>query len=746
MSADPLAARLLGIFIEELEEQLHQLNDDLVALEHDPADRDRLRSVFRVVHTLKGASRAAGVPLIEQLCHALENDLARARDLELPLAAHQRSLLLESSDALGDARERLAAGEPLVGTAVASVLHRARGGAGAPPAVSGTLSAAAVHAAPATRAPSVTPPPRVMLPAPSDADAAGEASVAAAVRMPEVPRPDQLRISLSQVDSIAAAAGEIAVLSASLSDRTLELGVLRARARVQLAGGPVTDGLPRLDQDVTRMIRVAAEDARMLSSISGRLDNAIRNLRQRPLRDLTDTLQRVARDVARDVEKTVRVTVAGAELEADRLVIEALREPLLHLVRNAVDHGIESPAARLAAGKAADGEIALHASLRGDRLRLVLTDDGAGIDAAAVRAKLARRGAVVPDGDEALLQRVFDDGFSTRDTATTLSGRGVGLAIVRAAAERLGGTAEVHSRPGLGSTFVIEVPLSIATLRALLVAVGGATLAFPSAFVTRVDRVATEHIGRVNGSAVLITGGPPIPLVPLASLLGAPFVASTGVAVHNVVSLEAGGRRLAVSVDELLDERELILRPLEHVGRDTATVTVGTALLGTGAVVIVLGVPALLLEEGRREPVHVASRLPDSPGAPIVRRRVLVVDDSITSRTLEQSVLAGAGYDVTTAVDGAEAWRMLERSNFELVVSDVEMPQLDGIGLCERIRANPRTATLPVILVTSLDEPAHRARGLEAGADAYIAKSSFDQDTLVETVRTLIGRGDGAVR
>jgi two-component system chemotaxis sensor kinase CheA len=212
-----------------------------------------------------------------------------------------------------------------------------------------------------------------------------------------------------------------------------------------------------------------------------------------------------------------------------------------------------------------------------------------------------------------------------------------------------------------------------------------------------------------------------------------------------VLVLESGGRRLAVIVDDLLDECEIVLRPLEHAGRGAVTATVGTAILETGLVAPVLSVPALLAEgDGPR--ARSSEKLATASAEPRAPSRVLVVDDSITSRTLEQSVLAAAGYDVVTAVDGEAAWRVLESTDVALVVSDVEMPHLDGIALCQRVRGTPRTASLPLILVTSLDEPAQRARGLEAGADAYITKSSFDQDTLLETVRMLLGRNSGDIQ
>ncbi len=740
MSADALAARLLTIFIDELDEQVQQLNDDLLALERTPGDVERLRAVFRVMHTLKGAARAAGLPLVEEVCHALESGLSHVRDGGAALGGGQIALLFQAADALGETRDNLRAGTPVPDVTLTAVLQHARGrGSAAPlvrtavgtPTVPLTLVAApAVGEAsvPATSSPAAAPDDAVVAPAPDRVDESARAG-------------GHVRVSLQQVDAIAGAAGEIAGLTAVLEARAEELAAMRARRRT--AGGArrgaSDDGM---DQELTRLVRHAGEDARALAAVSGRLGVSARNLRQRPLAELTETLPRVARDVARDNGKQVRVLVTGGEIEADRVVLEALREPLLHLVRNAVDHGLELPGARVAAGKAPEGEVRIEGSLRGDRLQVTVADDGHGLDLGAVRRGISRRGRAVPTDVSALARTIFEDGFSTRDTATTLSGRGVGLGIVRAAAERMGGTVDVRSVAGHSTTITIDVPISIATMNVVLVEVGGVILGVPSAFVVRVGRADPRKLARVDGRAMLVTQERPTPVTTLAALLGPPFHETAAPAMMQLVVLESGGRQLAVVVDELLDERELVLRPLEHAGRAATNVTVGTALLGTGVVALVLSVPALLAQsDGHGTPVSGALAAgSDEPQAPA---RILVVDDSITSRTLEQSVLAAAGYDVITAVDGAEAWRTIERQDVALVVSDVEMPHLDGFGLCERIRGNARTASLPVILVTSLDEPAQRARGLEAGADAYITKSSFDQDTLLDTVRMLIGRYPG---
>lgn len=726
MPNDALGARLLAIFGEELGEQVQQLNDFLLALERSPSDSESLGGVFRVMHTLKGAARAAGVLEVESLCHLLETDLARARDAAAPLGGAAIALLFEAADALGDARDRLAAGSSLAEGPIQTVLEHARG-RGAPAAqrrMSPPMPAMpAVAVSPPVSAPTA-PPTTPIAPAASDQG-----------------RDELVRVGLHHVDAISNAAGEVTSLAAVLSERADDLAALRQRVRTERQRAERRDDgtLAELDREITRLLRRAGEDARTLGSVSGRLTGTARRLRQRSLRELTETLPRVVRDVALEVGKPARLVVTGEEVEADRVVVEALREPLLHLVRNAVDHGLELPAERAAAGKPAEGTIGVAVTLRGDRLRVAISDDGRGLDLAALRRALEQRGRPVPADAAALQRAIFDDGLSTRERATTLSGRGVGLGIVRVSVERVGGTVEVTSAAGQGTTFILEVPLSIATLRALTVLVDGALLAIPSAFVARVDRIEARRIARVDGRAVLTTGGPPTPVTTLAALLGPPFSEPPVEDMLQIVTVEAGGQRLALVVDELRDERELVLRPLEHAGPAATALTVGTALLGDGEVVLVLGV-AVLMGDGSS---HVSIAAPAADRFDPSSRRILVVDDSITSRTLEQSVLTAAGYDVVTAVDGLEGWRVVERGDVALVISDVEMPHLDGVELCMRIRANQRTASLPVILVTSLDRPEQRARGLEAGADAYVTKSGFDQDILLDTVRQLLGAPRG---
>lgn len=746
-----LAARLLATFLDELDEQLHALDEDLLALERDPADAEHLRSVFRIAHTLKGASRAAGVHAIEEVCHALESMCAVARDSGTPLASSQVSLLFAGSDALRDAGRLLREGRdagssPVVVELLQQLRRRASAAENAerirPPAAPVTRGSV-----PDRRTPAIAPDPA------AEAPTAGSS--------PE--REDQIRVAARQLDSLVTVAGELLAMTGMFGDRPADADAVAESIRTwraewrrdtgtyrkNLAGASapaglmramaaVDDRLAQLDRQVGELARAIGDDARTLGGTTSRLVENVRRLRMRPFAEVAELLPRAARDVAASLGKEVRVEVEGQEIEADRTVLDALREPLLHLVRNAIDHGLEAPAERVRLGKPAEGSVRVRAELGGDWLRVTIADDGAGLDVGSIRAMLKESGRNVPAEDRDVARTLFESGFSTRRVATNISGRGVGLDIVRTAVERLGGTVNLRWKVGGGTTFTIEVPVSVATLRALLVRVGNQMLAIPTTFLERLMRVPREQARPVEGRSMLTLGNETIPLTSLARLLGPPLVDPLPAPELNIVILAVDGRRLAIAVDELCEEREVAVRPLEHAGDEAAGQYSGAALLDGTRIALVVNAGALVSSTGRagRE---ASMGFATETTAPAREWHVLVVDDSITTRTLEESVLSAAGYRVTTAVNGVDALKLVQEGGIDLVVSDVEMPRLDGLGLTEQIRATAAHAKLPVILVTSLDKPEERARGLEAGADAYILKSSFDQDTLLGIVRQLLG-------
>jgi len=707
-------------FAAELDDSQRTLVADTLALERDPSEAERQRSVFRIMHTLKGAARAAGVPAIESLCHAMETELSRGKTSGAPLSPSQLSLLLAIADAFTDASQQLKRGEKVSDDAVAPLLHRIAG-RGSAAASSGATRQVAKRVPPA-------PPPA---PAPRETKPDAESDPGNAT--PDQTRrttdsDDQVRIGVASLDGLLAVTGEVLRLAARMEDQPATLG--RAIAEIDD---------PTMRTSMMALARRFDSDVHVLHTLSSRLIESVRRLRQRPFADIVEALPRAVRDVSMSVGKPAELVIEGGELEADRPVLEMLREPLLHLVRNAVDHGIESPAVRAAAGKPAEGTVRVKAAMRADRLRVTVSDDGGGLNVEALRKRLSSLGLPIPTKMHELAQSVFTEGFTTREKVTEISGRGVGLGIVQTAVESVGGTVDVTWQPGAGTVFTMEVPVTVAVLRAVIVDVGGHPVAVPTAYVERVTRIGRDEIKTIDGVSVLPDEDSPIPFVSLASRLGAPFrddpPADGRVAA---LRLAAGSRRLMVVVRDVIDEREIVMHALDIAGGSRKSMLAGATLLPDGSVALVIDVPALLANKASNQAANFA------PARTIVRRRILIVDDSITTRSLEESVLGASGYDVKTAVDGAQAWEILQSGEWDLVVSDIEMPRMDGIELCRKIRETARTQSLPVILVTSLDKADDRMRGLEAGADAYITKSSFDQDALLDTIRQLIGRGDGA--
>ena len=717
MNKEELGRRLLAMFGEELDDQVRQGNEFLLALERSPNDLEHVRSLFRVMHTLKGAARAAGVEAAEQICHRLETLLADLRNGVRPVSAVDIAALFAGLDELARiaaSNTEIKAAKPAVALAQQNTERR------------------------------VVPPqsPRV------DAPTAAPGREASVRVTPE--RLDQLLASSTELlitsgvqsdhGSALADIAELASVTGAAARRVrrsiAQTGGAHARTAAELAS--IDEALDTMRIRSSRLARDIAQVAGAVGRHARELSAGVRDIRLRPFADAASALPRVVRDVALTTGKSVRLEVHGESVQADRGVLDEIQNALLHLVRNAIDHGIEAPAARRARGKPEEGVVTVSASHIGDRLSVIVADDGAGIDIANVRRMLAGRGEPVPEDDVAVARRLFSGGITTRTAASAISGRAVGLDAARAAMERVRGSVDVRWVPGRGTTFTLEAPLSMSTVRTVLARVGTVFVAFPTAYVVRLLRVPASEVRSVNGRAMLSSPQEgPIPLASLAALLGPPLIARPAATeTITAIYIRANDVALALRVDELIAEGELVVRPIRAQGRGAAPFVSGATLLPTGVIALVLNVPQLLAAGAGASDVMPADAAVATKNS---RRRILVADDSITTRTLEASVLEAAGFEVITAVDGADAWRLLEERGADLVVSDVEMPRMDGMRLCETMRKSTRFKTTPVILVTALETPEDRSRGLEAGADAYLAKSSFDQEGLLDTVHQLIG-------
>ncbi|MGB9128081.1 MAG: response regulator, partial [Thiobacillus sp.] len=497
-----------------------------------------------------------------------------------------------------------------------------------------------------------------------------------------------------------------------------------------------------IEERLAKLNKSAARDQRMLVSMTDSLLHDVKEMQLLPFASLLDILPRLARELAREQGKEMELVIQGSEIELDRRMLEELKDPLIHLLRNAIDHGIETPAVRAAAGKPAQGTVTLAVSQRDSgKVELLIADDGTGIDGGRVKAA-ARKLGLFSGEDDGISERealalAFQSGVSTSPIITDVSGRGLGLAIVREKVERLGGSISIESHREAGTAFHIVLPLSLATFRGVLVRVGERLCVIPSAHVERVARVALKDIRTVENRETIVLDEVVVSLAGLGDVLEMPRPAAGHAAAHApVVVLDQNESRVAFRVDEILGEQEILVKSL---GPQLARVrnVAGASMLGTGQMVPVLNVADLLKSAVSHVAAPLVSATEEQP-VPGAKQSILVAEDSITSRSLLKNILESAGYAVTTAVDGMDAFTTLRTAAFDLVVSDVEMPRMDGFDLTARIRSDKRLAELPVVLVTALESREHRERGIDVGANAYMVKSSFDQSNLLEIIRRLI--------
>lgn len=511
----------------------------------------------------------------------------------------------------------------------------------------------------------------------------------------------------------------------------------------QTVAAPLLHELAGARTAALRHIEGLEELSRRIEELSSALSHAALGSRMRPFGDLSAAFPRMVRDLARQLNRRVRLDIVGTGVHVDREMLSRLEAPLTHLLRNCIDHGIEPPAERVTAGKPEEATITLSARHHAGRLVISVADDGRGIDAARVRARAIERGlvpeSIARDLDESeVLEFLFLPGFSTASEVTEISGRGVGLDVVQSMAHEVGGAVQVRSKPGAGTTFTMTLPVAVSVVRATIVEVAGEPLAFPLARLERIVRRPSDELTTVQGRLQFDQDGASIGVVDAATVLelGERAVPDE---VFTAVVVGGGRQRYGLLVDRLVGEEDLVVRTLDPRLGKVPHVS-AAALLEGGDPVLIVDTEDLvasirqLLGEGRT----LGSSRP-APGRVATPGRVLVVDDSATVREVERQLLTRAGYLVDTAIDGVDGWNALVAGRYELVVTDVDMPRMNGIELVRRIRADARFASLPLVIVSYKDREEDRLRGMEAGANAYLTKGSFQDETFINLVRDLIG-------
>jgi two-component system chemotaxis sensor kinase CheA len=775
---DAARARVLAVFASESLDRVKAINRSLMALERDPAPASRiggaaLAEIMRELHTLKGSSATIHVDTVETLAHQLETLFGAVRDGGRTLDPAVFDIAYRALDAVeagvGEAVRGERANVDVDGWA-ATIRS----------AIDPDALAASTDASPldSTADPLVEP----------DAEAAPPIEMAAEVA-PAVETvhgagktgaEETVRVAISKLDDLMGSVSELLITRAGAEQRLSDARAITAalkdveadwrEAQIRLSSlvsqrgsvdgpnaalppGPaeleglttlLAGGRERIGSARTQLadlLRNLEGDRKRLGQVIDDLEEDVRRARMLPVAMVFDAFPRLIRDLAVELDKKATLVVEGSETEVDRSVIEQIRAPLTHLLRNAIDHGIEPPAERERSGKPPVGRIALSASQNGDSLIIEVSDDGGGIDPARIRSTAVRRGVLSKEAADATndadsLRLIFRAGFSTRGVVTDLSGRGVGLDVVRDAVERLRGSVDVDSTAGEGTRFSLRVPLSVATAQCVMVSVAGTAFALPISNVFRILRLTEEQTERAEGRLVIKIDAEPSPVVSTAEVLGLEQPADVRPRTGIVVS--SGDRKVVFVVDELIGTQTLVLKPLPPPLVRLRYIS-GAAILGTGQVIGVLNAADLVR---RDEPMSTWARdLGDrgsSENGAGPAAAILVVDDSSVTRTMMKGVLENAGFRVQTAADGMEAWEILRSRPFDVLVTDVNMPEMSGFDLTEKVRADRLLHEVPVVLVTALDSPEDQARGARVGADAYIVKGALSDDRLIEAVRGLV--------
>jgi len=738
--AAPADPALLAVFRIEAEATTATLSAGLVKLESNTADRAELEALMRAAHSLKGAARIVGIDAGVELAHAMEDCFVALQNARLTLDSGQVDLLLRGVDQLSELAKVPSDALEAFLTRHSAELHALSERIAE---LTGKPSSAPEVAAPA-RKPVAAPGPAAQLEA-DDAErfvrVTGESIKRlmglAGESLVEARRLESFGGSLRQLKQRLSALGdvveELEQLAKDAEQRAIVDKASALKGRALECRDFVARGLTEFDAYARRM-----------DVLGDRLYREAQKTRMRPFADGTRSLPRTVRDLARALGKSVRLEIAGESTEVDRDVLESLDAPLGHLLRNAIDHGIESRDERRLRGKPEQGLVRLEARHHGGKLSVCVSDDGKGIDPEAVRGKAVERGLLTADMAKSLSQAelmefVFLPGFSTASRLTDISGRGVGLDVVRSIVSDIGGSVTASSELGVGTIFMLELPVTRSVIRAILVEIAAEPYAFPLLDIARVVSVPLSAIKTMEGKQFFVQNGKNVGLVRAEQVLR---LEQAGAADDelSVVVIGDEHRKFGVVVDRFLGEQDLVVRPLDpRLGRVQDVAAAAVLPDGTPALIVdvndMLSTIGKLVDQGTLDTVlrHASS------AAPQPRKRVLVVDDSITVREVERQLLTNRGYEVDVAVDGVDGWNSIQNTAYDLVITDVDMPRMNGIDLVRAVKQNARLQQIPVVIVSYKDRSEDRLNGLSAGANYYLTKSSFHDDTLVSAVEELIG-------
>ncbi|HAU1652448.1 hybrid sensor histidine kinase/response regulator [Legionella pneumophila] len=756
--------RLLRTFKEEAEEHIKSLSSGLIDLEREQSPDKKseiVETIYRAAHSLKGAARAVDLADIETLCHAAESVFSALKHNQLVISSKLLDALHKIVDTISyilPSKENEEIGKEFYPvssliTELGDLIKKDN-----VPGVSIELNK-------------------------SDNDQSSPSLGMHATHQFTKPAiAHTIRVAKTTLDNLLLEAEELLSIKLAAFQRTVDIFevvhvfaelkkhhskikpihkllsdiIEKSNKRLHFRAGDSQlkkllefmtweiDFVKSFDYQLTKLLKSAEQDERLLNVKVGSLLDDMKKVVMQPISTTLQIFPKFVRDIAREQGKSVELVIHGADTEIDRRIIEEMFDPLIHLIRNSIDHGIETPDERERANKSVKGTIVLTIrEQEGGHIEILISDDGAGIDLKEIHEKAQKLGFINQNSNEPyqkedILSLIFQSGLSTSPIITDLSGRGLGLAIVWEKIEKLGGLVTVDTHPGKGTTFRIILPLTLATFRGVYVQTLDRQFLVPSAQIVQCLRVPKTSIKFVENRPIVVWQAEVLAFVTLADVLGLnhSLDKETSSEYQIMLVLEGAGKRIAFGVDEIFGEEDVLVKNLNKQLTRVHNIA-GATLRSSGHVVPILNVADLL-----RSACELLSgpKLVQEYKSPIrlAKKSILVVEDSITSRALLKNILESAGYQVSTAVDGLEAYTLLKTGTFDLVMSDVDMPKMNGFELTKKIRSNEVHAKLPVILVTALGSREDCERGIESGANAYMVKSSFDQSNLLEIVRRLI--------
>lgn len=737
---------LRNIFKLESAEHIQRLEEGFLRLEKEPANAAILEEAFREAHSLKGAARMLGLTGIEAISHRIEDILGYSKKGSVPLSSEVIDRLCKGLDALRDLVKEVVTGEHS-GVIVSHLLEQLKISAeiGDRSSIAHENNSNREMTKPEIKETFFTD----QRPLVTESDRS--------IRNMEIKGPvlgdfriDTIRVETKKLDKLMSHTGELNVTKLRIGQRLEDIKnviMLWEDISRKLPKSGIEDKsmMEMFDACLNTLKSAFQEDSSRLGRITSELEDITNQIRLLPMSTIFNLFQRMVRDLAKDKAKEVQLVIVGGETSADKRIIEEMKDPLMHMVRNAVDHGIETPDDRERNNKPRTGTITLKAHQTPANLVIEVSDDGQGLDEEAIKGAALKRKtineselyAMSPSQIQAL---IFVSGVSTSTFVSDISGRGVGLDVVRANVERLKGTIQIESSPESGCTIRIRLPLTLATSRVMIVAVNNLRYALPVENIQTTCLIDFKNVFTIEGRKTIVIDKLPIPVADLSDLLevkGVNAVSKGHIPVSKrvpciIISTVDG--TLGLFVDELLDEQAVVLKNYSSIVKRARNVS-GATILATGDVCMVLN-PYDLIRSVKKKGTPILQEKHDE--ATETRQSILVAEDSITVRTQMKRILEGAGYEVTVAVDGVDAYNKLGARSFDALISDIMMPNMTGLALTEKIRQNKKYVDLPIILVTSLSSDEDKQRGLEAGANAYITKPSFDQKVLLETLRRLI--------